>query len=185
MHEPFRVYGKKTISLEIHKQLGDKWPEWIVCPTGSGALAVGVWLGIEEINADTGGRRPHIVAAQIERCCPIVESASRKASPCRRDLEWVAAGLVVEAPHGAALIKRALQDTQGVAVAVEERIVYEDALGVCMADGAGLCSEAIVGAYAVRQLRTNGVIGSTDGVVLVNTAGPWRDLWSLAHMDEA
>ncbi|MCX7940174.1 MAG: threonine synthase [Endomicrobia bacterium] len=46
---PFTREGKKTVSLEIWEQLGNKVPDFIFVPVGDGNIISGVWKGFKDL----------------------------------------------------------------------------------------------------------------------------------------
>lgn len=67
---PYGTDALRLVGHELHAQLGDSAPDWVVVPTGSGPLVKGVVQGF----ADKGGRLPKILAVQAEGCAPIVRA---------------------------------------------------------------------------------------------------------------
>src|SRR5918992_3781563 len=67
LKEPYRIEGKKTMAYELGEQLGWKFPDWIVYPTGGGTGMVGMWKAFEEMEAigwKAAGTRPKMVTVQ-------------------------------------------------------------------------------------------------------------------------
>lgn len=46
---PMTMEGKKTISLEIYRQLGEKNPDRVIVPTGDGCILGGVYKGFKDL----------------------------------------------------------------------------------------------------------------------------------------
>src|SRR6059036_939993 len=75
--EPYRIEGKKTMGYELAEQLGWRWPDWIIYPTGGGTGLVGMWKAFEELERIgwvTPHKRPRMVSVQAENCAPIVRA---------------------------------------------------------------------------------------------------------------
>ena len=73
MKEPYRVEGKKTLGYEIAEALGWELPDVIVYPTGGGTGLLGMWKAfgeMEEMGWISAGRRPRMIAVQMEGCAP-------------------------------------------------------------------------------------------------------------------
>ena len=46
---PFILEGYKTIAFELYEQMGGEVPDYVVCPSASGSLLLGVWKGYREL----------------------------------------------------------------------------------------------------------------------------------------
>ena len=66
-HNPLTIEGKKTVSLEIFRQLGNRMPDYVFVSTGDGVILSGVYRGFEDlVTAGFADRMPTMVAAQAE-----------------------------------------------------------------------------------------------------------------------
>ena len=77
LREPYRVEGKKTMAYELAEQLGWRWPDWLIYPTGGGTGIVGMWKAFDELERIgwmPAGRRPRLAAVQAAGCAPIVRA---------------------------------------------------------------------------------------------------------------
>ena len=87
LKEPYRVEGKKTLAYEIGEQLGWRWPDWFIYPTGGGTGIIGMWKAfseLEQLGWVSGSSRPKMVSVQAEGCAPIVrafETGTERAEP--------------------------------------------------------------------------------------------------------
>jgi threonine synthase len=175
--EPGRLEGKKTMGLELVRDLGaSELPDVILYPTGGGTGLVGLAKAFEECRGlELLGDRPapRLVAVQVDRCAPVVEAWRRGADrvdPVTSE-GTIADGLDVPGAimgHG---ILRALRTSGGLAIAVAEdellpaaRLVGRHGLPV------GLESAALVA--ALRRLRDDATIADGARVLLLVTSGP-------------
>ncbi len=129
LKEPYRVEGKKTMGLELAEQRNWRLPDVIVYPTGGGTGLVGMWKAFEELEALglIGRERPRMVSVQAEGCAPIVrafERGERFATPWE-DARTRASGIRVSSAVGDFLILDALRESDGTAVAVDERSIAD------------------------------------------------------------
>ena len=78
LREPYRIEGKKTMGLEIAEQLGWRFPDAIIYPTGGGTGLIGMWKAFEELVTaawiDESARRPRMITAHAAGCAPIVRA---------------------------------------------------------------------------------------------------------------
>jgi len=124
LKEPYRAEGKKTMGLELAEQLGWELPDWIVYPLGGGTGIVGMHKAFGELKrlGLIGARRPRFAVVQMAGCAPIVRAFARgeeRAEPWERPDTRVW-GLRVPRAIGDFLVLRALRETDGRALAIEE-----------------------------------------------------------------
>ena len=115
LKEPYRIEGKKTMAYELGEQLGWKFPDWIIYPTGGGTGMVGMWKAFEEmerIGWKCGTERPKMVSVQAEHCAPIVRAFEQGAerSEMWQNARTVADGLRV--PEGDRRLPRAARHSR-------------------------------------------------------------------------
>jgi len=173
LREPYRIEGKKTMGLEIAEQLGWRWPDVIICPTGGGVGIIGIHKALGELR-DLGwvdGKLPRLVAVQAAGCAPIVAAYQRQA---RTSSEWagahtVAFGLNVPKALGDFLVLDAIYQTSGAAVAVSDAELLREQRECARREGAFICPEGAAGLSAARELRDQGWLGPDDEVVVLNT----------------
>ena len=181
LKEPYRVEGKKTMAYELAEQLGWRWPDWIVYPTGGGTGIVGMWKAFEELEQlgwMPAGRRPRLVSVQAAGCAPIVRAFEAGAA---RAGVWtgartVADGLRVPGAIGDFLILRALRDSRGAAVAVDDDEMIAAMRELGRLEGISAAPEGGATLCALRALLRRGVIDRDERVVLFNTGGALKYL---------
>jgi threonine synthase len=181
LREPFRVEGKKTMAYEVVEQLGFEVPDVVLYPTGGGTGLIGMWKGFAEMEALgwIGPRRPRMVSVQAVGCAPIVRAflAGREGADPWPAPETRAAGLRVPASLGDFLMLRALRESGGVALAVEDHEMMEGAARLGGLEGIDACPEGGAAVAALRRLREGGAIGDHETVVLFNTGTGLKYAW--------
>ena len=181
LREPFRVEGKKTMAYELAEQLEWEWPDWLIYPTGGGTGIVGMWKAfaeLEQLGWMPAGRRPRFVAVQAAGCAPIVrafEAGAERAAPWP-NARTTADGLRVPQAIGDFLILRALRDSGGTAVAVDDAQMLAGMRELGASEGIGAAPEGGATLAALRLLLHRGTIRHTDRVVLFNTGGALKYL---------
>ena len=185
LKEPYRVEGKKTMAYELAEQLGWQWPDWLIYPTGGGTGIVGMWKAFDELEQlgwMPAGARPRLVTVQAAGCAPIVrafEAGASRAAPWP-DARTVADGLRVPRAIGDFLILRALRDSGGAAVAVDDDAMVAAMREMGRLEGISAAPEGGATLCALRLLLERGVIRRADRVVLFNTGGALKYLELLA-----
>jgi threonine synthase len=177
LREPYRIEGKKTLGLELARQLGWKLPDAIIYPAGGGTGLIGMWLAFRELMAVgwVAGPAPRLYAVQSSGCAPVVRAMAEGAERCDPwpEPRTVASGLRVPAPLGGPLMLRAIRDTGGGAVAVSDDALCRAASQVSASEGVDLAPEGGAAVAAAVALREAGSIGEGERVVLFNTGAGW------------
>jgi threonine synthase len=177
LREPYRIEGKKTLGLEIARQLGWQLPDAIIYPAGGGTGLIGMWLAFAELLALgwAQGRLPRLFAVQAAGCAPVVEAVARGADRCDPwpDPRTIASGLRVPAPLGGSLMLRAIHDSGGGAVAVSDEILSRHAGEISRLEGLDLSPEGGATFGAAAELLRQGVLRAEERVVLFNTGAGW------------
>jgi threonine synthase len=172
--EPYRLEGKKTLGLEIAEQMKWEPPDVILYPTGGGVGLLGLWKAFEELRilGWTSADRPppRLVVVQSSGCAPVVRAWESKSDITHfwEEAETIAAGLRVPGPLAGALMLRALRETGGTALAVDDAEIHA-AIGELARAGLWVCPEGAALLPAIRQLRASRWIREGEHVVLLNT----------------
>lgn len=174
LKEPYRLEGKKVMGLELAEQFGWQLPDVIFYPTGGGTGLIGMWKGFDELEKIglIGSKRPRMIAVQAAGCAPMVRAWEQGDEFANRweGAATMATGIRVPKAVGDFLILRAVRESGGVAIAVEEEAIMEAVDDAARLDGMLLCPEggAVLGAW--RQALDRGLVGKDDRAVLFNCA---------------
>ncbi len=175
LREPYRLEGKKTMGYEIAEQLGWRLPGVIVYPTGGGVGIIGIHKALHELR-ELGwvtGAPPRLVAVQASGCAPIVAafaSGAEHSEPWpEAEARTVAFGITVPRALGDFLVLRAVRETGGTAVAVDDPDLLAAQRQVARLEGSLICPEGAACVAAVGQLREAGWLSAQDEVVVLNT----------------
>jgi threonine synthase len=186
LKEPYRVEGKKTMGYELAEQVGQAvslsrrtnspsyvLPDVIIYPTGGGTGLIGMWKAFDEMEQMglIGARRPRMVSVQSSGCAPIVRAfagGQEHAEPWQ-GAKTIADGLRVPAAVGDFLILRALRESGGTAIAVDDAAMLDYALVMGAATGVFPAPEGAACLAAQARLLEQGWIDAAETVVLFNT----------------
>jgi len=173
LKEPYRIEGKKTLGLEIAEQFGWRLPDAIIYPAGGGVGVIGIWralLQLREIGW-VGGDLPRLIVVQSTGCAPIVRAFDRGLERAEfwEGAETFAAGLRVPGPLGDELTLRAIRDTGGTAIAVDDDTIAGAMSLLARTAGVLAAPEGAATLAAAAALRERGDLGEGDRVVLINT----------------
>jgi threonine synthase len=174
LKEPYRIEGKKTMGLELAAQFGWELPDAIFYPTGGGTGLIGMWKAFDELEqlGWIGPRRPRMYAVQASGCAPIVKAFEDGVEHAERweNAHTVAAGIRVPKAVGDFLILRAVRESGGKALAVEDADTLRAVDDCARDDGLLLCPEGGATLAAYRNALAAGLVDAEERVVLFNCA---------------
>ncbi len=174
LKEPYRIEGKKTMGLELAAQLGWRLPKAIFYPTGGGTGLIGMWKAFDELErlGWIGPERPKMFAVQASGCAPIVNAFEGGDEHAERweDAHTVAAGIRVPKAVGDFLILRAVRESCGKALAVDEADIIAATAECAAQDGLLICPEGGATLAAYRKAVAKEWISPEYQVVLFNCA---------------
>ena len=174
LREPYRIEGKKTMGIELAEQLGWDVPDVIFYPTGGGTGIIGMWKAFAELEALgwIGKKRPRMVVVQAAGCAPMVKAWEKgeEHAPRWQDAHTFAAGIRVPQAVGDFLILRAVRDSGGFAVAVDDDAIMQAWREVAAEEGLLLCPEGAATYAAYKRALADGSVKPGERAVLFNCA---------------
>ncbi|GGF58322.1 threonine synthase [Marmoricola endophyticus] len=173
LKEPYRIEGKKTMGLEIAEQLGWRFPDVLLYPTGGGVGIIAIAKAMRELK-ELGwvtGDLPRLVAVQATGCAPIVDAydAGLDESTAPADAHTIAFGITVPKALGDFLVLDAVRSTGGTAIAVTDDELLAAQHQLARDEGTWICPEGGACFAAVGQLRESGWLDGSEEVVVLNT----------------
>jgi threonine synthase len=174
LKEPYRLEGKKVMGLELAEQLDWDLPDAIFYPTGGGTGLIGMWKGFDELERIglIGSKRPRMFAIQAAGCAPMVRAWEQGDEFAERweGAATMATGIRVPKAVGDFLILRAVRESGGAAIAVEEEAIMEGVNDAARDDGMLLCPEGGAVLAGWRMALERGLVDRQECVVLFNCA---------------
>ncbi|MEM1381381.1 MAG: threonine synthase [Pseudomonadota bacterium] len=174
LKEPYRIEGKKTMGLELAEQLGWELPDVIFYPTGGGTGLIGMWKAFDELEqmGFIGSHRPRMVAVQASGCAPIVKAfeEGEEHAPLWENAWTAAAGIRVPVAVGDFLILRAVRESGGFAIAVDEDDIFASWTEFSQEEGFLLCPEGAATYAAYKQALSDGRVKPHERALLFNCA---------------
>ena len=174
LREPYRIEGKKTMGIELAEQLGWELPDVIFYPTGGGTGIIGMWKAFDELEKIgwIGPKRPRMVVVQAAGCAPMVKAWQDGVEHATRweNAHTFAAGIRVPQGIGDFLILRAVRESGGFAIAVEDDAIARAWRHVAREEGLLLCPEGAATYAAYEQALADGRVRPDERVVLFNCA---------------
>jgi threonine synthase len=174
LKEPYRLEGKKVMGLELAEQLDWKLPDAIFYPTGGGTGLIGMWKAFDELEAIglIGSERPRMFAIQAAGCAPMVRAFERGDEFAERweDAATIASGIRVPKAVGDFLILRAVRESGGAALAVDEAAIAQAVDDVARDEGVLLCPEGGAALAGWRLALERNLVDADDRVLVFNCA---------------
>jgi threonine synthase len=176
LREPYRVEGKKTMGLELAEQLGWELPDWIVYPLGGGTGIVGMHKAFDELRrlGLLGEKKPRFAVVQAAGCAPIVRAFERgqEAAEPWEEPDTRVWGLRVPRAIGDFLVLKAVRESGGTAIAVDERRLAGIVDRAARLEGLLLGPEGAAALAAVEDLAARGAFAEGERVVVFQTGDP-------------
>jgi threonine synthase len=174
LKEPYRIEGKKTMGLEIAEQSGWDPPDAVLYPAGGGVGLIGVWKAIRELQTIgwlSAEQTPRLIAVQAAGCAPLVRAwqEGEEASRFFEGAHTLAAGLRVPKALGDFIVLRAVRETGGACIAVDDREILDGLRRLGQAEGLLICPEGAACIAALPHLLDQGTIGRDERVLVLNT----------------
>ncbi len=173
LKEPYRIEGKKTMGLELAEQLGWRLPEAVFYPTGGGVGLIGMWKAFDELESLgwIASKRPKMISVQAAGCAPIVRAwaAGAAESEYWENATTVASGLRVPKAIGDFLVIKALKESHGTAIAVEDHEMLEAGQLLAGSEGIFAAPEGAACVAAATRLLREGFLDPEEELVIYNT----------------
>ncbi len=184
LKEPYRLEGKKTMGYEIAEQMNWDLPDVIIYPTGGGTGLVGMWKAFDEMEnlSWIGSKRPRMVSVQSTGCAPIVKAFEdgKEFADTWAGASTIADGLRVPAAVGDFLILRGIRESNGTAIAVDDKKIFECSNIIARNEGIFPAPEGGATLAAFIELKKSNWIKENDTVVLFITGSghKYMNLWA-------
>ncbi|MFX0171953.1 MAG: threonine synthase [Candidatus Hodarchaeota archaeon] len=183
LKEPYRVEGKKTMGIEVVEQMKWNIPDVIIYPTGGGTGIVGVWKAFNELETlgIIGSERPRMVTVQASGCAPIVKAfrEKKKFATYWKDAHTIAPGLRIPQAIGDYLILRALYESKGTAIDINDSEILFAMNFLAKTEGIMLAPEAAATLKGAEKLLDLGFLDPSESIVLFGTGSGlvYPELW--------
>ena len=171
---PYRHEGAKTLAYELVADLGGA-PDAVVHPVGHGTGFLGLFRGFRELES-TGTIKaiPRLYAAQPEGCAPVVTAhdAGADETSAVDQPDTISGPLEVPDPEGGRYALEAIGESEGGAVAVEDKELLEAAVSLA---GQGVGASATGGTAVAGLEALAEAFEADETVVVVNPASANRE----------
>jgi len=170
--QPYRFEGYKAMAMEIAEQYDWKPPANIFFPTGGGEGIIGLWKGFQELK-EIGWieEAPRLILVQSSGCAPLVKAYNEGELEVKKpweNAETIAAGLRVPYPYASYLIMKALRETGGIAIEVDEEEIVSS-MKTFLKMGIYACPEAASTFAALKKLENSSILNADEEMLLCVT----------------
>ncbi len=180
LKEPYRLEGKKTMGYEIAEQLNWQLPDVIIYPAGGGTGLIGIWKAFKEMMALgwITGPLPRMIAVQSKECAPLLYAMKDPANWKSNFIPkaTIANGLAVPYPFGMSMMLQVLKESNGTAIAVDEKEIVAGVKEFANTEGLLISPEGAATWKALLQLNQSKIITSSEQVLLLNTGSGYKYL---------
>lgn len=169
---PFFLEGIKTTGLEIAEQMDWHAPDRIVLSIGSGAHIAMIWKALKELEklGIVDASKTKLTGVQMKNCAPLVDALGKAKHPVQREKGVsVAREIAVHHPHMIDKAIQAIKESDGTAVAVDERDIIDAVQLLARAEGIFAEPAAAASIAGLRNLLEEGEIDRGERVVCVIT----------------
>jgi len=175
--QPYRFEGYKAMAFETAEQFNWDLPDNIIFPTGGGEGVIGLWKGFKElIELGLTEKIPRLIIVQSSGCAPLVKAYNQNEFEVKEpweDAKTVAAGLRVPHPYASYLILKAIRETKGAAVAVDDEQIISS-MKTFLKIGAYACPEAAATLAALNKLEKEDVLDPEERTLLYLTGSAMK-----------
>lgn len=127
-YNPAYLAGQISGAYELWEQLGQKTPDWIICPVGQGGLFLGYWFGFSNLmRSNLIDHMPRLVAVQSKAISPVYNAWKEKLDHIPEVIpeENLADGAAITKPVRGKRLLQAIQETNGLAHFVSDDSIRE------------------------------------------------------------
>jgi len=180
---PYTREGKKSSSFEICEQLGWRVPDKVFVQVGDGNIISGIWKGFKDLKA-TGliEKLPQIIAVQSAQSAAVVDALERGGKIEPVAATTIADSISVDLPRDGDMAVRAVTESGGFGVKVDDLEILETIKTV--ARGCGVFGEpaGVTGYAGIEQVAKAGKLDKDELVVTIVTGNGLKDVASAAKV---
>ena len=187
----WRIDGKKTLGYELAEPKDGRNQPWklpnvVLYPTGGGTGILGMWKAFDEMQALglIDEKRPKIISVQSKNTAPVVNAYQQGNSDTTLIAagETIATGLNVPGGVGHFKVLDIINQSGGMAIAVDEKSISENLTSIYQDYGIWICPEGAATIAALDIALENNMIASGDKVVAFNTGSFEKYLPNVKHL---
>ncbi len=172
---PFQIEGKRTVGHELAEQTRGDVPDWVVFSMGDGCTIAGAWKGFREFyELGYVSETPSMLGVQSTGASAI-HDAFKEHDDVDEIAETVADSIAVGRPRNTIKACRALEESGGDSVLVEDGAILEAEALLGRTEGIYAEPAGAAPIAGVRKALEEGIVSTTDSVVVVTTGYGLKD----------
>lgn len=173
---PMTIEGKKTVALEIYKQL-QKAPDYVFVPVGDGVIIGGIYKGFRDLKQmGLIDKIPVVYAVQAEGSSAIYRALKTGIFDNSISSSTIADSISVDIPRGGYYALKMLKKYSGKSVIVSDRSILKAQNE--LATLAGLFAEPAAAASYAGFLHEKDNLPANANIVLLITGNGLKDISS-------
>ena len=182
---PYAIEGTRTLGFELG--LGATAPDWVVVPMGNGGTLAAAWKGLRDVERlGYLDELPKMLGVQAAGATPIYDAFTEQESRETPAASGTAADSIdVRGPHSVARACRALEESDGDAVVVDDGAISRAQRLLGKSEGLFVEPASAAAVAGVEEARQRGVVGADEKVIVVATGTGLKDTATAkAGLDE-
>jgi threonine synthase len=174
--DPYSEEGRKTVAYEICEQLNWEVPSEVIIPTGMGFGLYGIWRGFQDFyELGLIDSLPRMVAVESAAGGSLTKTLSSKNERIVRVVPKPTIARHALVPKVSYQALRAVKDSKGTAVTVEDDEIMQALLSLARKEGIYASTTSAAAIAAVSKLREMGHVERSDPIVCIITGGGLKD----------
>ncbi len=180
-YNPLTIEGQKTISYELIHQIGEI--DGVIIPMGSGGLLVSIWKGFKELKQSKQiSKVPKMIGVQTKTSSPIVNKYNKIKEQITKNNENInsyALGILVKEPFYQDLALKAIKETNGIALAIQENLMLSSAEEFASKEGIFAEPASALTIAALNSLLQEKIIKKDEKIVCLITGSGLKTPYML------
>lgn len=174
-YHPLTIEGKKTVALEIYRQMGYRVPDAVYVPVGDGVIISGVYKGFYDLFR-TGliKRIPRLISVQAKGSNAINRFYRSKRYISSKMPTTCADSISVSTPSNANMAVSVIRDSDGRAVDVSDREILKAQM--LLASKCGIFAEPAAAASLAGAIRSRELNSRLDSICILVTGHGLKDV---------
>jgi threonine synthase len=174
---PYTREGKKTVSYEICEQLGWESPQAVFVPVGDGNMLSGVWKGFRDLY-EVGLIRslPRLLACQAYGSNAVKRALDSGGRFTPVSGKTIADSISVQMPRDGLAALKAIQESKGGAICVEDDDIIEAIPELARETGVFAEPAGAVPLAALKKAVAEGTVGNDERIVLLVSGNGLKDI---------
>jgi len=176
-YNPMTTEGKKTVAIEIVRDLDFKAPDVIFVPVGDGSIISGVAKGFRDmLRFRMIKKMPRLIAVQSEGSDAITRSFETGEFISLEKTDTIADSISVSAPRNSVRAVRDIKDSDGFCVRVSDEEILE--AQTILASTSGIFAEPSSASALAGLMKIKDTLDKHQTIVVLSTGDGLKDIQS-------